>query len=1272
MPTKQRGSPPMASTTHSPSKFSGRALGGRGRGPGRGHEGAESSDRDETAFSGEMCSWAAAVHETIYVHNDREDLIDFADYVYKVVQRCALADLAAAERLSVANSGGDEAAVKHVRQQWTAGCELVFHDFAPAPSLDEDEADDAEGEGNDVGDSVSGASWSYVDTPRAAVRCVCQNIGIVVPDPRAPLHNRELSDPSASISSASMFVDDKQRSHRRQLGGASTSRQPSPKWGTFSTGLHGKQTIVWHVPVAPIALLTGEVEGVTHFPNEGTNVCGPESVSGASSSYSISTREDVDPQNGTPRIISSSARTVYGRATVSSQVRATSGRQRSRSGNNANNHRSTGSLDDNRSTPLPATPGLQLVSKRDLARSIDARERAFSHVLKSLSPGETFSRLPGVSKHLLHRHQFACHVEAARAVLRQKGHSGVLDRCFPWTDYDGSLLQFAQSVPKGVRHTSGPMASHWDRLREPNAQSDADEDAVHGKEAEIDQEAVMSKESLGTSNDRGESGGDSDIGLAGDEVAVEDLEADTDQGEYDEGGHSSSSSQHSVPNCADKKNEKKQAPKRRRIMLRGVHSQAFGATAVADAVALDAQAGPPVGSSFTAFDFAGPSAGVAARMMRQVRVRAAQYPSSAFLGGAPMGAPPRSIGGQRGTSIHLQTWALITSVHPSMRAFCFADGVVSWRKWGQTTCTVPFLSFADALDIAHGQDEAGNGGSAPPSPRSVDSETRDGSSDPTGPGAQLRRRVFHAARQALQLVQHQLQSAYIAARGHADCGQRAFELLELHFVLQANGFPCLVDVCSPCMDRSDPLARGVFGQVLEGALRISSISTAKLWQRVVTTRHDSELEHSIGEETSPSSKAEMTFSSLGRKGLQLSSEALQAIAEQERKWLTAALKSSIDNDGRGPLDNGQQSDASSFESSAASGQTKQAALCFEDWVALMGRLRAAEDVACRSRRMANDSSHGASAFVRLFPLEDCSCGWDPHAITLSDRRDLSTLVSCWMDGRPTGLSELFQAGAYGTPSKVSLAGRKHQSGDSTSTFARRKEAREQQERNKKLLAEKARAKYSNVKSRVFDALQQKSPAEQQRTRSNSDQTELSPPPAASVTTRSTATGKGGNVPALSKVSIGVFAMDGGKPQLSFGSQLQRIRSLQEAAELDSGLFDPADLDGGSQSLANHYQETHEAQDKRRSTPKALAVADQMPAHLGVVDDAGSIARQSGALVDESAKTHVRVISATKRTPSTNILVARRNRTDDSEHASDARRKLSVRSYIPAFEGEGER
>ena len=187
---------------------------------------------------------------------------------------------------------------------------------------------------------------------------------------------------------------------------------------------------------------------------------------------------------------------------------------------------------------------------------------------------------------------------------------------------------------------------------------------------------------------------------------------------------------------------------------------------------------------------------------RQVRVRAAQYPSSAFLGGAPMGAPPRSIGGQRGTSIHLQTWALITSVHPSMRAFCFADGVVSWRKWGQTTCTVPFLSFADALDIAHGQDEAGNGGSAPPSPRSVDSETRDGSSDPTGPGAQLRRRVFHAARQALQLVQHQLQSAYIAARGHADCGQRAFELLELHFVLQANGFPCLVDVCSPVRELS--------------------------------------------------------------------------------------------------------------------------------------------------------------------------------------------------------------------------------------------------------------------------------------------------------------------------------------------------------------------------------------------------------------------------------------------------------------------------------------
>ena len=167
------------------------------------------------------------------------------------------------------------------------------------------------------------------------------------------------------------------------------------------------------------------------------------------------------------------------------------------------------------------------------------------------------------------------------------------------------------------------------------------------------------------------------------------------------------------------------------------------------------------------------------------------------------------------------------------------------------------------------------------------------------------------------------------------------------------------------MDRSDPLARGVFGQVLEGALRISSISTAKLWQRVVTTRHDSELEHSIGEETSPSSKAEMTFSSLGRKGLQLSSEALQAIAEQERKWLTAALKSSIDNDGRGPLDNGQQSDASSFESSAASGQTKQAALCFEDWVALMGRLRAAEDVACRSRRMANDSSHGGYAMLAV-------------------------------------------------------------------------------------------------------------------------------------------------------------------------------------------------------------------------------------------------------------------------------------------------------------------
>jgi len=251
---------------------------------------------------------------------------------------------------------------------------------------------------------------------------------------------------------------------------------------------------------------------------------------------------------------------------------------------------------------------------------------------------------------------------------------------------------------------------------------------------------------------------------SGHDVAVEDLEGN-EQNQPNHSGDGNLTTSTQVP----------------RITPRRVHSQYFGVHVVADAAALSASAGSQVSKGFSSFDFVGRAAGLAERLMQQQRIsRVRDADKLAALTVQRNALPAEGVGR---AVIHIHTWMLITSVHPQLRAFATRDGVVTWTLRNRVLHSTSLCDFARAVDIRHS--------------KGADSHEVEDTSVGVSRGLLLRHEILHAARQALLLVQHQLQSAYIASRGPTDCGQQGFELVQLKFELDQQHRARLIDMSSP-------------------------------------------------------------------------------------------------------------------------------------------------------------------------------------------------------------------------------------------------------------------------------------------------------------------------------------------------------------------------------------------------------------------------------------------------------------------------------------------
>ena len=264
----------------------------------------------------------------------------------------------------------------------------------------------------------------------------------------------------------------------------------------------------------------------------------------------------------------------------------------------------------------------------------------------------------------------------------------------------------------------------------------------------------------------------------------------------------------------------------------------------------------------------------------------------------------------------------------------------------------------------------------------------------------------------------------------------------------------------------DDFTRIALRSVLSSVLRIVSISPEQLWRR-----HLIDQEQSLGETQGN------TDSGVVETGgeLVLHTKTLEAIAERSRVSFSSS---------------GSKNQNAAVVEKPVPSTGSTSTLSMDDWTALLERLRNAEDSACVSIAQSSSAASpsralsakgavqtptlSAQGFVRLFPVSDCGSGYGRNDIAPEHRSQLDVLHGCWQYGKPISLSELFQAGEYGTPGKVSLA-RKLQNLESSdrddtssmSDFARRKEAVLRQERNKLLIAEKQRAKYNDVRQRNF-------------------------------------------------------------------------------------------------------------------------------------------------------------------------------------------------------------
>ena len=193
------------------------------------------------------------------MQNDREDLIDFVRYVNDtVVSRCS--------HVLFANRTDKSVPSHTVAPRWVAKCRVCLHDFLPSVresetaggengSTEIDTDTEIPGPDSDDGGHNTGPSDSLLPE-------LCENIGMAIMD-------------DSSV-----------------LSTAPTNRGKS------------KQTLIWHIPTSPLSVLLDE-NGLGCGP---PSIAGPDSVSGASSSYSISTTMATDPENDTQRIITSSSR----------------------------------------------------------------------------------------------------------------------------------------------------------------------------------------------------------------------------------------------------------------------------------------------------------------------------------------------------------------------------------------------------------------------------------------------------------------------------------------------------------------------------------------------------------------------------------------------------------------------------------------------------------------------------------------------------------------------------------------------------------------------------------------------------------------------------------------------------------------------------------------------------------------------------------------------------------------------------------------------------
>ena len=266
----------------------------------------------------EFCSWVQSHEEPAYVHNDREDALDFAQFAQRSLQQRSARAFTMTDQMG---SHSDALMAKRVRKQLSQ-CELSLHDFTAPGS--------AEALLAKVDDSQPDGEVNALGLRCELLQMLFKGFGVTVP-----------MDSIKSPKAASLFA---------------SSPRSSPHENLIADTAGTQSKLVWHVPVSPMTVVMDDTLGGCL--GGGDNVTGPDSVSGASSSYSISTFSSTDPANEQKLIVSSSKRAVPGGSSKATNTPSASAFVR----------RATSTLEE------------QCVPARDLARGIDARERVRSSV----------------------------------------------------------------------------------------------------------------------------------------------------------------------------------------------------------------------------------------------------------------------------------------------------------------------------------------------------------------------------------------------------------------------------------------------------------------------------------------------------------------------------------------------------------------------------------------------------------------------------------------------------------------------------------------------------------------------------------------------------------------------------------------------------------------------------------------------------------------------------------------------------------------------------